>query len=162
MDLQSPLTELPTVISIDAASGSQPGTMSSSNYSKLAGIESGADVTDASNVANAVEAFATATTLDTNDDWIIVVDGVAKKVDASDVESYLNSNLNFNNYTHPNHTGQVTSVGDGTQSLNVTAITAQTATTTSASTDELLINDGGALRRIDLQDIKHIVTYCCY
>lgn len=40
-------------LTIDAASGSGPGTMSSADFTKLAGIETGADVTDATNVAAA-------------------------------------------------------------------------------------------------------------
>ena len=55
----------------------------------------------------------------------------------------------------PNHTGHVTSVGDGAQTLVVAAITGQTALTSGlASTDELLVNDGGAIKRMDVSVIQ--------
>ena len=58
---------------------------------------------------------------------------------------------NANNYSHPNHTGQVTSTGDGATVLDVSAITAQTALTTGLTgTDELLVSDGGIIKRMDV------------
>ena len=60
-----------------------------------------------------------------------------------------------NNYTHPNHTGQVTSTGDGNTALTVSAITAQTDLESGlASTDELLVNDGGALKKMDVSVLQ--------
>lgn len=60
-----------------------------------------------------------------------------------------------NNYTHPNHTGQVTSTGDGATALTVSAITAQTNLASGlASTDELLVNDGGALKKMDVSVLE--------
>jgi hypothetical protein len=54
-------------------------------------------------------------------------------------------------YAHPNHTGQITSTGDGATVLTVSAITAQTALTTGlAAADEFLINDGGVIKRMDV------------
>lgn len=54
-------------------------------------------------------------------------------------------------YTHPNHSGQVTSTGDGATALDVSAITAQTALTSGlAGTDELLVSDAGVLKRMDV------------
>lgn len=56
-----------------------------------------------------------------------------------------------NNYSHPNHTGQVTSTGDGATALTASAITAQTALASGlAGTDELLVSDGGVLKRMDV------------
>lgn len=43
-------------IDIDAASGSGAGSMSSSDFTKLSGIETGADVTDAGNVGSVINA----------------------------------------------------------------------------------------------------------
>lgn len=64
---------------------------------------------------------------------------------------------NFNDYTHPNHTGHVTSTGEGATVLVVASITGQPALTTGlVSTDELLVNDGGAIKRMD---ISVIATY---
>lgn len=54
-------------------------------------------------------------------------------------------------YSHPNHSGHVTSVGDGVQTLVVSAITGQTALTTGlAGTDELLLSDAGVIKRMDV------------
>jgi len=56
-----------------------------------------------------------------------------------------------NDYTHPNHSGQVTSTGDGATVVTVSAITAQTALTTGlVGTDEILISDGGVIKRMDV------------
>jgi len=64
---------------------------------------------------------------------------------------------NANYYVHPNHTGMVTSTGDGTTILSVTAITGQaTFTGVVASTDQLLLNDGGILSKMD---ISYLQTY---
>jgi len=84
------------------------------------------------------------------DELLVSDGGVIKRMDVSVMNAYFNSNLSFNNYTHPNHSGHVTSTGDGATVLTVAAITGQTATTTLTGTDELLVNDGGAIRRVDL------------
>ena len=58
---------------------------------------------------------------------------------------------NANNYSHPDHTGEVTSSSDGATTLTVSAITNRTALTTGiVDADELLINDSGALKRTDV------------
>lgn len=68
--------------------------------------------------------------------------------------SIFNDDLSYNNYTHPNHSGHVTSVADGAQTLVVAAITGQTALTTGlVSTDELLVSDG-AIKRMDISVLE--------
>ena len=58
-------------------------------------------------------------------------------------------------YTHPNHTGHVTSTGDGATVLTVSAITSQTALTIGlASTDEFVISDGGVIKRMDVSVLQ--------
>ena len=58
-------------------------------------------------------------------------------------------------YTHPNHTGHVTSTGDGATVLTVTAITGQTELGSGLdSTDEFVINDGGAIKRMDVSVLQ--------
>ena len=68
---------------------------------------------------------------------------------------------NANYYVHPNHTGMVTSTGDGSTILSVTAISAQANMTTSiVSTDELLINDGGQLKKVAMSYLQlYMQTY---
>ena len=69
---------------------------------------------------------------------------------ATQVRAFLNVADGANNYTHPNHTGDVTSTGDGATVLAAAAITGKTALTTGlASTDELLVSDNGTLKRMD-------------
>lgn len=52
---------------------------------------------------------------------------------------------NFNNYVHPNHSGQVTSTGDGATALSATAITAQADLGAApASGDSMIIYDTAA------------------
>ena len=91
-------------------------------------------------------------------DKLVAVNGTASQTQliSSIPLSIFNNDSNWNNYTHPNHSGQVTSTGDGATVVTVSAITAQTATTTIVGTDELLVNDGGALRRAD---VSVLATY---
>jgi hypothetical protein len=77
--------------------------------------------------------------------------GVATTVSRSD----HNHDTDYNNYTHPNHSGQVTSVGDGATALTISAITAQPAMTTDAvGTDEFLFNNGGVLERMAVSKLN--------
>lgn len=81
---------------------------------------------------------------------IVVTDGITTAIATRDM-SINDLGGPYNNYSHPNHTGEITSVGDGDQTLTVSAITNRTALTTGlAGTDELLINDGGVLKRMDV------------
>ena len=62
-----------------------------------------------------------------------------------------------NNYTHPNHTGQVTSTGDGATALDRSAITDQTDLGANfASADLFLVYDASAagLKRADVSDLQ--------
>ena len=60
--------------------------------------------------------------------------GAPEELSASDVRSFLNVADGANNYTHPNHTGDVTSVADGATTIANNAVTnaklAQVATST--------------------------------
>ncbi len=51
-------------------------------------------------------------------------------------------------YTHPNHSGEVTSVGDGAQTAQATIISNKTTLGSLAGTEEFLINDGGVLKKV--------------
>ena len=64
---------------------------------------------------------------------------------------------NANNYIHPNHTGQVTSTGDGATVVDRSAITAQTDLGANfASADMFLVYDNSAagLKRADVSDLQ--------
>lgn len=58
-------------------------------------------------------------------------------------------------YTHPNHTGHVTSTGDGATVLTVAGITGQTELTSGlASTDEFVISDDGVIKKMDVSVLQ--------
>ncbi len=57
-------------------------------------------------------------------------------------------------YVHPDHTGQVLSNGDGDTILDVSAISGQTDDSVCSSTDQLLYNKGGSLRRMDISVLE--------
>lgn len=76
--------------------------------------------------------------------------GDPEDLTATQVRSLINVADGANNYTHPNHSGDVTSAGDGAQTLTVAAITSKTELTAGlAATDEFLVNDGGVIKRMD-------------
>jgi len=76
-------------------------------------------------------------------------------VELSSEKAFVNVPWTDTVYTHPNHTGHVTSTGDGATVLTVSAITGQTALTTGlASTDEFVISDGGVIKRMDVSVLQ--------
>jgi hypothetical protein len=81
-----------------------------------------------------------------------VTDSVPKRVLFSALPlSIFNNDSNWNNYVHPNHSGHVTSVADGAQTVVVAAITGQTDIGANLTgTDEVIVNDGGVIRRADI------------
>jgi hypothetical protein len=85
--------------------------------------------------------------------------GTMKKMDVSVMNAYFNANLAFNNYSHPNHSGHVSSSGDAGTTLLVAAITGQTALTSGLlATDELVLSDGGVIKRMDVSVLNEIVN----
>lgn len=61
-----------------------------------------------------------------------------------------------NNYAHPNHTGDVTSVGDGATTLQPAAITGKPEEATAAAGDFVLISDtsdAGALKKVPISGL---------
>lgn len=76
--------------------------------------------------------------------------GDPEDLTAAQVRTLLNVADGANAYSHPNHSGEVTSTGDGAQVVTVSAITNKTELTTGlAATDEFLVNDGGVIKRMD-------------
>lgn len=109
--------------------------------------------------ASAITAQTALTTGLAGTDELLVSDaGVLKRMDVSVMNAYFNSNLSFNNYSHPNHTGHVTSTGDGATVLTVSAITGQTELASGlVSTDELVVSDGGVIKRMDMSVVDAYV-----
>lgn len=74
---------------------------------------------------------------------------------ATQVRTFLNVADGANAYSHPNHSGDVTSSGDGATTLAAAAITGKSALTTGlASTDEFLVSDAGTLKRMDVSVLE--------
>jgi len=90
------------------------------------------------------------------DTLTVTTDTLGHVTDASVTTRNLTlSDLGYTAYVHPNHTGHVTSTGDGATVLTVYAITGQTALTSGlASTDEFVISDGGIIKRMDVSVLE--------
>lgn len=99
-------------IAIDPASGSAAGSMSSGDFSKLAGIETAADVTDAGNVAPILAAAGNKAT-PADADTVAFTDteatNVLKKLTWTNIKSFLKTYFDtlYNNYTHPTGDGNL-------------------------------------------------------
>lgn len=115
-------------------SGLQGGTTNQYNHltdaelGKLGGIEALADVTDAGNVGSSIHG-ATAKTTPVDADTVPLIDSAAsnvlKKVTWANIKATLKAyfDTQYNNYVHPNHTGEVTSVAGGAQTITNKAVT---------------------------------------
>jgi hypothetical protein len=86
-------------------------------------------------------------------DRIYVTDGVITDMGARDLTlsdlGYL-GDINANNYTHPNHTGEVTSSGDGAQTIHYTAISNKTNKTSFSENEDFLVEDGNSLYKVGI------------
>ena len=116
--------------------------ISKANALTLLSVEDGADVTDAVNVVAAWLGEVDKNTPADNDTLPIAdsaVSNVLKKVKWSNVKATLKTYFDtlYNLYSHPNHTGEVTSTGDGATVITADAVTYDKIQDTSA-TDKLL------------------------
>lgn len=78
---------------------------------------------------------------------------------AAEVRALINVADGANNYVHPNHSGEVTSVGDGAQTVQSSAITNKPSVTPQG-TDQVLIadnSDSNNLKRVTIQSIADLV-----
>lgn len=102
--------------------------LTTAEVSKLTGIEASADVTDTANVGSSIHG-ATAKTTPVDADTLPLIDSAAsnvlKKVTWANIKATLKTYFDtlYNLYIHPNHTGDVTSVGDGAQTIAANVVT---------------------------------------
>ena len=76
-------------------------------------------------------------------------------VELSAEKAFVNVPWTDTVYTHPNHTGHVTSTADGATVLTVAGITGQTELTSGlVSTDEFVISDGGVIKKMDVSVLQ--------
>ena len=123
--------------------------------SSAAGVLSNGTVATADIDANAITntelADMAANTLKGNDTGGA---GDPKDLTASEARALLNVEDGANNYSHPNHSGEVTSTGDGATLVDKTAITNKSAVVAEAG-DYVLATDGSDsdnLKRINVSD----------
>lgn len=140
-----------TVQAHDAVLDATTASFTTADETKLDGIEASADVTDATNVA-AAGAFMKAT-----DDLDDTTEGTTNKhFTATEKTKLAGIATGANNYSHPNHSGEVTSTGDGATVVASTAVSNKTLKSSLAGTEEVLINDAGTLKKTTAQDIADL------
>jgi hypothetical protein len=112
----------------DIGDGTTNKQYSATEKTKLSGIETAADVTDAGNVGSSLHG-ATAKTTMVDADKIAIIDTEASNVLKTLSWAYVKSILKtyfdtlYNLYVHPNHSGDVTSVADGATTIAAKAVT---------------------------------------
>lgn len=94
----------------------------------LNSVEENADVTDATNVGSAIHGT-TGKTTPVNADTVAIINSEASntlaKVTWANIKATLKTYFDtlYNNYSHPNHTGDVTSTGDGATVITNNSVT---------------------------------------
>jgi len=140
--------------------------LTSGNPHNVTATEVGLGNVDNTSDVNKPISTATQTALDGKANSLGVDDNYvtdAEKVQLSNLQGDLDTHtaaidLNTSKVTNATHTGDVT--GDTVLTLDPSAITSKTALTSGLTdTDELLISDGGTLKRMDVSVLKsHINT----
>lgn len=138
----------PTAVGADAfdmaqmAEAANAKVLTGAERTKLSGIETNADVTDAVNIASSIVGVVDKTT-PVDADSIGLIDSAAanvlKELTWANVKATLKTYFDtlYNLYTHPNHTGDVTSVADGATTIVADSVTYDKMQDTSA-TDKIL------------------------
>lgn len=161
----------------DAVAAGASGLLTGADQTKLNGIEAGADVTDAANVAAAgavMEADYNANTIlaATADDTPValtvgeqtlvgrITAGAIAALSATQARTLLNVADGANAYVHPNHSGDVTSVADGAQTIAADAVTY--AKMQNVAADNVLLGNiagaGGPVAELSASDVRTMLN----
>ena len=122
---------------IQNATAAQKGLATAAQITKLDAIEAAADVTDAVNVASSIHGVAgKATPVDADEVGLVdsAAANVLKVLTWANIKATLKAYFDtlYNKYVHPNHSGDVTSVADGAQTIaNKQTLSATTPITVS-------------------------------
>ncbi len=118
-----------------AATG-DPEDLTKAQVLGIINVTEGANPTNATNVAGAISGTSDDTTLADADLVPLVSGGALGKFTFTTLKSFLRIYFDtlYNNYLHPNHTGDVTSVGGGAQTIAANAVTNAKAAQMPAST----------------------------
>ena len=126
--MSSALSDHNLLSNLQGGSTGQYNHLTNAEVTKLGGIEALADVTDAVNVGSSINGTtAKATPVDA--DTMPLIDSAAgnalKKVTWANIKATLKTyfDTQYNLYVHPNHTGDVTSVAGGAQTIAAGAVT---------------------------------------
>lgn len=149
------------------------GVMSAADKTKLDGIETGAnnyshpdhtgDVTStgdgATTIANGAVTFAKIQNIAANRLLgRLTTSGVVQELTAAQVRAFLNVVDGANNYTHPNHSGDVTSVGDGATTIVNGAVTNAKMANMNANTIKGRISSSGAPQDLTAAQVRTIIN----
>lgn len=107
-----------------SVAGGAPIDLTKAQALGILNVEDGADVTDNTNVAAAIAAGVVDATL-ADTDYIPVHSGTLGKTTITTLKAFLKVYFDtlYNKYIHPNHSGDVTSVADGAQTITANAVT---------------------------------------